>query len=971
MPSPLSEPNTIESCTLVDGTPLEIARLIAPPVLVALDDGRYQLHLKLRERQKSDPQQESGRIYQAEIDKLEIDNLPAKEGKQLYRQLSLLFYQHHFDQAEQDYQQLHQMIPRGCYPLISELRAIKTQAYQACQRFQLPPENGLVEQGEEQTNKHVFNQTFCKPFNYIHRWAHASDEQLATVQQRFVTAEVGRYQSLFEQIESSPLTKAQCIACVTQERNNLVVAGAGTGKTSTMVGRAGYLITSQRAQPEQILMLAFARKAADEMRERLTSRLGKAASGIASFTFHALGRYIIQQVEGRPPAISPMAEDQNTRRGWVEECFNHLLSTEDDFQQKALHYFAHYLYPGKEPFDFQHEVQHRQYLLDNRIFSLKGETVASLPEALLANWLFRNSIKYCYQYRYSPEQRRPDHRIYEATFYLPELDAWVDFLPRNSKGKVPVWMNQRDQETNWQWLERFHRREGNHWYCTDYQQWQQGTLITGLAQWLLELGVEPDPLPGKAVLDTLNETGATRQMAELLHDMLSRARGGRFDRTGFEPLISNATDPKRMRAALELLQPVLVSYQQALDKAGHIDFDEMVSRAIEHVRSGLFQSPWQQILVDEFQDISRPRAELIRALQEQNPQTHLFCVGDDWQAIYRFAGSDLHLTTAFTDQFGDTATTVLDKTFRFNNSIGAIASRFVMSNPDQLRKSLSTQHQVDFPAVSLLRMGYSSKTRLEPIKKALRALSLQAESGSTVYLLGRYLYNLPDHSELAELREQFPQLQISPLSMHASKGREADYTLILELVSGKNGFPSQKESHPLLEAMLPGVDAYLHAEERRLFYVALTRARHRAILLTDMTRPSEFIEELLNNNYLLDRDSFPSTLTQQLGLSPGCPQCMQGTLLERQGRRGRFYGCSHYPKCDHSEPACGLCGAPMELDTDSEVRICLNPACHHTEPACPACNSAMTLKEGRNGEFWGCSQYRRDDPHSCKATKPA
>lgn len=889
---------------------------------------------------------------------LQLTGLPLEEGQQLAQLITEQFYQQHLAQAQAEVKALQQGIPRGRYPLISELRALVEQASDAASRFVQPPDPD------------TFDAEFCKPFNYVYSWAQAGDEQLQKVQKRYTDAEAGRYQPLFDQIESNPLTDAQRTACVTHERNNLVVAGAGTGKTSTLVGRAGYLLASNRTQPEQILMLAFARKAADEMRERLNSRLGQSASGIASFTFHALGRYIIQQVEGQQPAISLMAEDPATRKAWVEECFNHLLSSDDSFQQKALHYFAHYLYPGRDPFDFQHEGQHRQYLLDNRIVSLKGETMASLAEALLANWLFRNGIEYCYQHRYSPEQRKPDYRFYEATFYLPELDAWLDYLPRNADGKVPGWMNQQDSEANWTWLESFHQQEQNHWLCTDYKQWQQGTLITQLADWLLGLDIEPDPLPGKAVLDTLNETGATKQMAELLHEMLGRARGGRFDHTGFEPLIEHADDSERMSAALALLQPLLGAYQQALDDAGQIDFDDMINRAIEHVRSGRFRSPWQEIMVDEFQDIARPRADLIQALREQHNNASLFCVGDDWQAIYRFAGSDLTLTTRFAEQFGDTAITVLDKTFRFNNSIGAIANRFVMSNPDQLRKSLTTHSQVDFPAISLLRSGYSGKTRLEPIRKALRAISLQAEQGSSVYLLGRYLYNLPDRSELAELQTEFGSLQLAALSMHASKGKEADYSVIIELVSGRNGFPSQKENPPLLEAMLPGLDNYPHAEERRLFYVALTRARHRSVLITDMTRPSEFISELLDNNYPLDLDSFPSSLSQQLGLSPDCPKCQQGNLLERQGRRGSFYGCSNYPSCDHSEPACGNCGAPMEQDPDNEVRICMNPACRHTEPSCPACGSAMNLREGRNGEFWGCSQYRHNDKDSCKATRP-
>jgi len=220
------------------------------------------------------------------------------------------------------------------------------------------------------------------------------------------------------------------------------------------------------------------------------------------------------------------------------------------------------------------------------------------------------------------------------------------------------------------------------------------------------------------------------------------------------------------------------------------------------------------------------RARLVQALLCQRPEAMLFAVGDDWQSIYRFTGSDLRYTTRFAEIFGATAVTALDLTFRFNDKLGEVASTFVLKNPAQVRKELGSLRTQDEPAVSLVA---ASDTRAG-LDAALEAISLRAEgtpqNRSTVLVLGRFTFTFSDIDNAeyrTRLRRLHPGLSVRFMTAHGSKGKEADYVVILDVSQGRYGFPSERPTEPALEFLLPEAEPFRFAEERRLFYVALTR----------------------------------------------------------------------------------------------------------------------------------------------------
>ncbi|MGB5120257.1 MAG: DNA helicase IV, partial [Vibrio fluvialis] len=296
-------------------------------------------------------------------------------------------------------------------------------------------------------------------------------------------------------------------------------------------------------------------------------------------------------------------------------------------------------------------------------------------------------------------------------------------------------------------------------------------------------------------------------------------------------------DYARLNSELSLTWPCYQAWQQMLKESNQIDFNIMISRATDYVRKGKFNSPWKFIMIDEYQDISPQRLELIQSLCEQKPDaTNLFAVGDDWQSIYQFAGSDVNLTTGFSARFPHSTIHHLDTTYRFNDQIGSVANRFVQENPSQLPKELNSFKTQKQKAVYVAPSNH--------VEKVLDQLNRQASGMKTVLLLGRNHYHKPEL--LRDWQNHYLSLRIEFMTCHASKGKEADYVIVLAVDEGQ--FPARVKSLHLDGALTQSDDSFPYAEERRLFYVAMTRAKEK-VWITHSGNGSAFVQELLAGDY--------------------------------------------------------------------------------------------------------------------------
>ena len=217
-------------------------------------------------------------------------------------------------------------------------------------------------------------------------------------------------------------------------------------------------------------------------------------------------------------------------------------------------------------------------------------------------------------------------------------------------------------------------------------------------------------------------------------------------------------------------------------------------------------------------------------------------------------------------------------------------------------------------------------------------------------LLGRYRHVCPN--SLSQLEADYPDLFIRYMTVHASKGLEADHVVILRVETDRFGFPSEIVDDPLLDIVLPDPEAFEHAEERRLFYVALTRARRSVTILAAQDKQSDFVRELVE-----DKEYGVALLGTKALTERRCGVC-GGRMLAKEGNNGRIrFNCEHGALCGASLPACTTCNdqIPVRGRRDHEVMEC---GCGASFPACPSCPDGWLVERtGRYGAFLGCTRY--------------
>jgi len=264
----------------------------------------------------------------------------------------------------------------------------------------------------------VVSSADLQSFKFVMRYADMDEHDFRRSQHAYLKRQLKKFNAYFDEIESHPLTYQQRIACIADEENNLVIAGAGSGKTSVMMGRAGYLVASDQAKAKDILLLAFGRKAAREMSERISEKMP--GVDVRASTFHSLGQDIISKVENGKPSLSVLAEDRYAFRHFVDDCFKELMN-DPVYREIVVNYFVESLNEEVDPFMYQQEGEYLQALINNDIRTLKGELVKSFQESVIANFLLRQGIEYRYEFKYKHDTKTLEYRQYKPDFYLPEL----------------------------------------------------------------------------------------------------------------------------------------------------------------------------------------------------------------------------------------------------------------------------------------------------------------------------------------------------------------------------------------------------------------------------------------------------------------------------------------------------------------------------------------------------------------------
>jgi DNA helicase-4 len=762
-----------------------------------------------------------------------------------------------------------------------------------------------------------------------------------------------RCKSFFDTVESKPLTELQRRSVILDERRNLVVAGAGTGKTSVIVAKAGYLIECGKCQAEDILLLAFNTDAAKELADRCKDRLGVE---IQASTFHALGNQIVGTVEPLVPALSRLALDRQHFSRFLDSVIGE-LKTDKKAWKKTSSFILEHLKPYKSESDFDTLADYVAYTRTVELRALSGDLVRSFAELDIANCLFYNGVNFEYEKRYPHLSMR-----YQPDFYLSDYDIWLEHFGIDREGNTAPYIDRETYRREMEWKRGIHALYETKLLETYSWQKSEGSLTTGLAERLKDEGVEMAPRSQEEIFKALVDAGYTTQLGVLVGTFLSHFKSNQMTLTELRRKAKASANSTRAMAFAELMEFFYEKYQAELNNQSprEMDFNDMISSATQYIQSGEFPIPWKYIIVDEFQDISVGRYRLLEAMLKSRRDLRFFAVGDDWQSIYRFAGSDIFIMSQFRNFFGRATIVKLDRTFRFNDKIASVSGEFIQKNPRQIRKVLDTQIKRAAPQVFLHWVAMSAG-KPQPDDALLKnVIGLMPNDGTlqdaSLLLLSRYNHSLPDASALKILKNTWPGEVKNPLTVHRSKGLEADYVIVNGLTADKYGFPAEMEDDPLLDLVLASPDSYPNAEERRLFYVALTRARHQVHLIVDRIRPSSFALELLDNEYDVTHVGRGETVENV------CPKCRSG-LIDEKGPG--FWGCSNFPYCEFVAPKCGNCENGIMLPRSGpsgRIYHCTNDDCQGSATICPQCElGAIVKKKTKYGEMRACHIWPRCD----------
>ncbi len=691
-------------------------------------------------------------------------------------------------------------------------------------------------------------------------------------------------------VEGKMLDEQQ-MRCITKKvRNHLVLAGAGSGKTTTIVGYVKYLLKKKICTTNDILVLSFTNASAAEMSERLNKEIGEP---ITAQTFHKLGLEIITSVQGKKPKIYSLDIRQFVRKQLEE------LMQDAVYLRKLSVYLTYNGKEQKSEFDFQTKDEYVSYLKCNPPVTIKKETVKSYGELDIANFLAQNGITYVYEQEYPVDTRTSEYGQYYPDFYLPNFDVYIEYFGIDRKGEVPSYFSGKNGKSATQtyqdgmkWKRELHRKNGTCMIEVYAYEKLEEQLLSKLEERLKKAGVVFTPMSAEDMWSEISGTENQKldRVTDLFGTVITLTKSNNCTLDEVRRRNQQLKHLPSINTILDLIEPVYRNYEIMLRSHNEIDFNDMINQASEYVLNGKFVHSYKYVIVDEYQDISQARYRLLAAMRQQKDY-RLFCVGDDWQSIYRFCGSDIGFILNFEKYWGAAEVSRIETTYRFSKSLISVSSSFVMKNPEQKRKQLRSA--IADQSFSMEKItGYTDTYAIAFMVEKLKELP----SKSTVLLLGRYRFDIKLLDGQGQLSYQYdaalgrievrfarrPDLQITYRTVHGSKGLQADYVFLLNNKANGMGFPSQIADPPILQLLLDNCDHYPFAEERRLFYVAITRAKKKVWLVTTKENESVFVKEI---DEVYGEDMRKAQYT--------CPMC-GGHLVRKKGPYGEFFGCSNY-----------------------------------------------------------------------------
>ena len=857
--------------------------------------------------------------------------------------------------------------------------------------------------------------------------------------ERYINQELKDNSDLFDDLDGKSLDSQQREAIVVDEDAVKVIAGAGSGKTFTIQGKVKYLTEKRDVDPSEILAISFSNASVDDLKERI-------AEPIDIKTFHKVGKDILTQYNqySRP--------DTSALKRIIKRYLTKKALKNEDISKKLIEFFSFYINvpPSDDDIKYEGDLLDWQEGVDfstlKRRFknkqreTLNNEIVRSYEELYIANFLFIYGIKYTYEKIYSypnknferefnkfkeflfsfneeiPDELKNDItkdllnltdifeeyeiKDYLPDFYLDDYNIYIEHfgLNRNCENHLIGGKSSEEYVKEMEWKRKVHKKYGTTLIETFSYYQSENRLLTRLAEKLQAQGVEFNEIDYREVYRILLENKTIKEWEDfivLLKTFIELFKGNNYDETKFKEFydyvggLKDSFSKDRTIAFLKIVEEIYNDYEAYLLKIKKIDFNDMINKASDCIVKNGLDLPYKYIIVDEYQDTSFTRYNLLRNICD-SIGAKIMVVGDDWQSIYSFSGCDVNIFTKFDNFFDVCETRYIEKTYRNSQQLIDASSNFVMKNPDQTRKELKSSKSLKYP-IKLVNFDndFDEILKFELIIKNI--INQSTFKNKKILILGRNnkdIFNLlknfnveneygkrkfeilGDEDKLRRNKfvkivyRESPDVNIEYRTVHQSKGLECDNVILINLKNWKAGFPNKMVDDPVLNFVKRNGDSFSYAEERRLFYVALTRTKNNVYLLAPYFKSSVFVQELktdanvellnLEHNRLetlknIEKNGERYVIPTKLK----CPVCKTGVVLLEsfwnKGKLNRVLKCSHnmVPPFNRCNWEGGYYGSELEDLDDIEY--------------CPSCDGIL-IKRYRHSDghpFLGCTNFRK------------
>ncbi len=791
---------------------------------------------------------------------------------------------------------------------------------------------------------------------------------------RILQQDKGYFDNILKQIDPKiQLDEEQRRAVITDDDYCLLVAGAGAGKTTTMAAKVKYLVDKKHIDPSEIIVISYTNKAIGELRERINTGLGISAK---ICTFHAFSYDIVKQFSAEPPEINFSSQqiifdmlekaifhNKQLMRNLVLFLGYYFDLAEDAFEFPDLNQY--HLYRAAQDFEtlksgLGQYIKKVEQQRTKRTRTITGEYLRSMQEVQIANFLYLNGLDYEYE-RVYPFGSPSRNKKYTPDFYISqgEHSAWLEHYALSESGYNSMFDSQQRSRYLRAISDKRRLHKANR--TTLLETWSfysdRRSLLEHLKEVLEREGFILKPRNPEEVYKKIVETGKDKYIYKLIlfmREFIEQYKTTGYDEGGFS-ILREKTDNPRTLLFLEIAEQVYHHYQSVLKQRNQIDFADMINDAhfyLQEIERQNIPLPYRYIIIDEFQDIARQRFNLTKRLS-QITQAKVVAVGDDWQSIYAFSGSDITLFTRFLELMGAGTELKITHTYRNSQELIDIAGGFVQKNSTQIRKQLISPKRLENPiVVEVFDDSFKPMVQLaNTVERIIGEILSEYGEKSSILIIGRYsfdMYNLYRTKRFNELpagrvkSEKYPNANITFMTAHSSKGLGYDNVILINMFEGKFGFPCQIEDDPIMKLVTYEDYSMPFAEERRLFYVAMTRTKNRVYIAAPKVRPSRFLVELIRDFKIPHSEELNMQVVDLFNLR--CPIC--GFPLKYEFNKN--YGLNLWICTNEAE----LC----DFMTNDKVHM-------HDILKCPKCADGYLIvrKNLKNGDvFYGCTNYHNE-----------